>query len=192
MSKQLYIKAILFLCVLFLTGCIFNNAVELQHEPYRGLPYHAATTKTPPYGVKRISAAVLKESLSSDNPPILIDVYGAIFREESLDFDGAWLVSTPRENLPNSVWLPNVGKQVLKAVVEQYYSDQLVELTDGDKTQTLVIYCIEDCWMAWNAAKRAHEWGYVNVKWFREGVDGWNDNGWALQDSEPVSLPVND
>jgi len=191
-KRRLRVKERLFIGVLFLTGCALNNSIELDNEPYRGLPYHAPTTQIPPYGVKRISAVELKESLSSDRAPILIDVYGAIFREESLDFDGAWLVSTPRKNLPSSIWLPNVGKQVLRPVVEQYYRDQLDELTGGDKTQALVIYCIEDCWMAWNAAKRAHEWGYSNVTWFREGVDGWNDNGWALQDSEPVSLPVND
>jgi len=88
--------------------------------------------------------------------------------------------------------LPNVGQQTLKPVVEQYYRDQLKALTNNDKTAELVIYCIEDCWMAWNAAKRAVEWGYSNVYWFREGVDGWTDNAWALQSSEPVSLPVND
>jgi rhodanese-related sulfurtransferase len=46
--------------------------------------------------------------------------------------------------------------------------------------------------MAWNAAKRAKEWGYNNVWWFREGVDGWLDNGWQLQNSVPINLPVND
>jgi len=161
-------------------------------EAYRGLPYHAPTTQIPPIGVTRISASELKKRLDSSNKPILIDVYGAIFREESLDFDGAWLVSTSRKNIPNSVWLPNVGKQMLKPVVEQYYRDQLKTLTSNDKAAQLVIYCIEDCWMAWNAGKRAVEWGYSNVYWFREGVDGWSDNNWALQNSEPVSLPVND
>jgi len=184
-----------FACCLLLSlmACSGNTQHDnVKTEPYRGLPYHAPTTQIPPIGVTRISASELKKRLGSTNKPILIDVYGAIFREESLDFDGAWLVSTPRKNIPNSVWLPNVGKQTLKPVVEQYYRDQLKALTNDDKTAQLVIYCIEDCWMAWNAAKRAVEWGYSNVHWFREGVDGWTDNQWALQSSEPVSLPVND
>jgi len=184
-----------FACCLLLSlmACSGNTQRDnVKKEPYRGLPYHAPTTQIPPIGVTRISASELKKRLDSSNKPILIDVYGAIFREESLDFDGAWLVSTPRKNIPNSVWLPNVGKQTLKPVVEQYYRDQLKALTNNDKTAELVIYCIEDCWMAWNAAKRAVEWDYSNVHWFREGVDGWTDNDLTIQSSEPVSLPVNE
>jgi len=187
--KRLFV----FCLLLSLMACSGNTQrINANTEPYRGLPYHAPTTQTPPIGVKRISASELKKRLDSLNTPILIDVYGAIFREESLDFDGAWLVSTPRKNIPNSIWLPNVGKQTLKPVVEQYYRDQLKELTNDDKAAQLVIYCIEDCWMAWNAAKRAVEWGYSNILWFREGVDGWTDNNWMLQTNEPISLPVND
>ncbi len=122
----------------------------------------------------------------------MIDVYGAIFREESLDFDGAWLVSSPRKNIPGSVWLPNVGKQELKPVVKLYFDTNLVDLTSGDKSKSLVFYCIEDCWMAWNAAKRAREWGYSDVMWFREGVDGWKDINGQLEPIEPINLPVND
>ena len=192
MIKNQAIKVTLFISILFLFACVPNGSLKLQHEEYRGLPYHAPTTEIPPIGVKRISAVELKDLLNSEKSPVLLDVYGAIFREESLDFDGAWLVSTPRRNIPNSTWLPNVGKKKLKLVVEQYYRDQLKELTHQYMSATLVIYCIEDCWMAWNAAKRAHEWGYTNVMWFREGVDGWNDKGWPLQESEPVNLPVND
>ena len=191
MSKIPFIKLGLFYGVLLITACSQNSLITPHEDTYRGLPYRAPTTQVPPNGVSRISALELNNQLHSTSPPVLIDVYGAIFREESLDFDGAWLVSTPRKNIPKSVWLPNVGKQKLRPVVEQFYRDQLRELTARDKTKALVIYCIEDCWMSWNAAKRAREWGYTNVLWFREGVDGWNDNGWALQDSEPVPLPVN-
>ena len=172
-------------------ACAFqqHNIVE---ESYRGLPYHAPTTKAPPAGVTKVSASKLKELLSHDNKLLLIDVYGAIFREESLDFDGAWLVSTPRKNITGSIWLPNVGKETLKPIIKMYFANNLKELTNNDKHKKLVFYCIEDCWMAWNAAKRAHEWGYTNVLWFREGVDGWKDINGPLEDSDPVNLPVNE
>ncbi|ORU89600.1 MAG: hypothetical protein A6F71_01135 [Cycloclasticus sp. symbiont of Poecilosclerida sp. M] len=190
-TNQYFLSWALYALIFFgLSACHFSQAK--QTETYRGLPYHAPTTQTPPQGVKRISADDLAGLLSSENKPVLIDVYGAIFREESLDFDGAWLVSSSRKNIPGSVWLPNVGKQELKPVVEQYFRDQLTQLTHENKSKVLVIYCIEDCWMAWNAAKRSNEWGYTNVLWFREGVDGWNDNNWQLQDSEPVNLPINE
>ena len=37
----------------------------------------------------------------------------------------------------------------------------------------LVIYCQANCWMSWNAAKRALSYGYPNVAWYPEGTDGW-------------------
>lgn len=190
--KYALIKTMVAILVLSLTACASKGLVKPQDEKYRGLPYLAPTTEIPPTGVKRISARELKNRLSTSKRTVLIDVYGAIFREETLDFDGAWLVSTPRKNLPTSVWLPTVGKQKLNVVVEQYYRQQLKELTANDTNKVIVIYCVEDCWMAWNAAKRAKEWGYNNVWWFREGVDGWLDNGWQLQNSVPINLPVND
>lgn len=180
------------LIILFLVGCTHALEQVPINEAYRSPPYHAVTTKMPPVGVDRLSAVDLKELLAADIRPVLIDVYGAIFREESLYFDGAWLVSSPRENIPGSVWLPNVGKQLLKPVVKHYFDIHLIELTGGDKSKALVFYCIEDCWMSWNAAKRAHEWGYLNVMWFREGVDGWKDINGQLQASEPVNLPVDE
>ncbi|MEO1889212.1 MAG: rhodanese-like domain-containing protein [Cycloclasticus sp.] len=184
---------VLFFMAIFSSACAETDIkTSLIEEPYRGLPYHAVTTQVPPIGIKRISAIDLKAILVSKQQPIMIDVYGAIFREESLDFDGAWLVSSPRQNIPGSVWLPNVGKQELKSVVKLYFDTNLVELTAGNKSKALVFYCIEDCWMAWNAAKRAREWGYSNVMWFREGVDGWKDIKGELQPSEPINLPVND
>ena len=192
MMKYALIKTMVAILVLSLTACASKGLVKPQDEKYRGLPYLAPTTEIPPTGVKRISARELKNRLSTSKRTVLIDVYGAIFREETLDFDGAWLVSTPRKNLPTSVWLPTVGKQKLNVVVEQYYRQQLKELTANDTNKVIVIYCVEDCWMAWNAAKRAKEWGYNNVWWFREGVDGWLDNGWQLQNSVPINLPVND
>ena len=188
---------VLLVTLLYLTSTMaiatnISTQEQASTEPYRGLPYHAPTTLTPPNGVKRISVDELRSCLARKQKPVLIDVYGAIFREESLDFDGAWLVSTPHKSLPDSTWLPNVGKQELIPVVEDYYRFHLKELTGNDLSKTLVIFCVEDCWMGWNAAKRAREWGYTNVMWFREGIDAWKEKGWPLHDIEPINLPVND
>ena len=45
--------------------------------------------------------------------------------------------------------------------------------TAGDKAAPVVIFCKADCWMSWNAAKRAVAQGYTGVNWYPEGVDGW-------------------
>ena len=43
----------------------------------------------------------------------------------------------------------------------------------------VVIYCLADCWMSWNAAKRILAYGYSNVAWYPEGTDGWERTGLA-------------
>lgn len=190
------IKCLLNLAVIFLVtpSCyvVIAHDTHINDEPYRGLPYHATTTTLPPRNVERLLINEVQQLISSDDKPVLIDVYGAIFTEEALDFDGAWLVTSPRKNIPSSTWLPNVGKETLNPTVELYYRQQLIRLTQKNKAKTIIIYCNVDCWMAWNAAKRANEWGYTSVKWFREGVDGWIEQGLQLQEAEPINLPVDE
>ena len=80
----------------------------------------------------------------------------------------------PRETIPRAVWLPNVGYGRLAAETDAYFRRSLERLTGGDKTKPLVFFCIADCWMSWNAAKRAREeYGYTEVIWFRDGTEGW-------------------
>ena len=49
----------------------------------------------------------------------------------------------------------------------------------------IVTFCLDDCWMSWNAAKRLHALGYTNVWWLAEGTDGWRDLGRPLIDATP-------
>lgn len=161
----------------------------LPHEPFHSPPYHAPTPLKAPQSVRRIDTQEALK-LHQAKEALFLDVMGAVFREESLDFDGAWLVDGPRADIPGSYWLPNVGKEKLIPVVERYYRLNLERLTNGDKDRVLVIYCIEDCWMSWNASKRAALWGYSNVLWYRKGVDGWKDAEMPLEERFPVDLPV--
>ena len=108
-------------------------------------------------------------------------------RPENLPKDVIWRGRT-RDNIPGSIWLPNVGYGALNAELEVYYRDNLERLTGGDKTKALLIYCDADCWMSWNAAKRALSYGYSNVYWYPKGVDGWRAQGGALGRSAPVAM----
>ena len=58
-------------------------------------------------------------------------------------------------------------------VTESYLRDNLARATAGDRARLLVFYCLKDCWMSWNAAKRALAMGYTNVAWYPDGTDGW-------------------
>jgi PQQ-dependent catabolism-associated CXXCW motif protein len=44
-----------------------------------------------------------------------------------------------------------------------------------------------DCWMSWNAAKRAVEWGYSSVIWYPAGADGWEDAKLPLEEHRPYT-----
>jgi PQQ-dependent catabolism-associated CXXCW motif protein len=49
-----------------------------------------------------------------------------------------------------------------------------------------VFFCLKDCWMSWNAGKRALSLGYTNVIWFPEGTDAWQQAGFDLVKATPV------
>jgi PQQ-dependent catabolism-associated CXXCW motif protein len=95
----------------------------------------------------------------------------------------------PRDNIPDSVWLPNVGFGALAPEVETYFRSNLARLTKGRKDTGILFYCQAECWMSWNSAKRAVGLGYTAVYWYPEGTDGWAATGGELERSEPVPLP---
>jgi PQQ-dependent catabolism-associated CXXCW motif protein len=91
----------------------------------------------------------------------------------------------PRLNIPGSVWLPDTGYGTLAAATEDYLRRGLARASRGDNATLLVIYCQADCWMSWNAAKRALSYGYPNVAWYPEGTDGWQRAKLPVAESQP-------
>lgn len=91
----------------------------------------------------------------------------------------------PHETIPGALWLPNTGYAELAPETLDYLRAGLEAVTQGDPTAPLVIFCKRDCWMSWNAARRAVELGYTRVFWYPGGVDGWTERGWALQEAAP-------
>jgi len=92
----------------------------------------------------------------------------------------------PRHNIPGSVWLPDTGYGELAAVTLEYFRAGLARATQGDRDKALVVYCLKDCWMSWNAAKRALEMGYRNVVWYPDGTDGWRASQFPVADAAPM------
>jgi PQQ-dependent catabolism-associated CXXCW motif protein len=95
----------------------------------------------------------------------------------------------PRDDIPGSIWLPDTGYGALAPVMEDYFRSALDAATKGDHTKLLVFYCLADCWMSWNAAKRARTFGYTHVEWYRDGTDGWQAAGLPLEPRTPVPRP---
>lgn len=95
----------------------------------------------------------------------------------------------PRANIPGSIWLPDTGYGELAPSMAGYFAKGLDKATHGDRARMLVLYCLADCWMSWNAAKRALALGYSNVAWYPEGTDGWQAALLPLQDATPETRP---
>lgn len=92
-------------------------------------------------------------------------------------------------DIPGSIWLADVGFGALPPEMEEWYRDSLEALSKGDTHHPLVIYCRADCWMSWNAAKRAVEWGYRDVAWYPHGIEGWEAAGLPLEERKPEPRP---
>ncbi|MEJ2378963.1 MAG: rhodanese-like domain-containing protein, partial [Pseudolabrys sp.] len=99
-----------------------------------------------------------------------------------------WL-EHPRRDIPGSIWLPDTGYGALALPTQAYLRDGLVKATGGDRAKPLVIYCLRDCWMSWNAARRALAMGYAHVIWYPDGTDGWSEAGLPLAETKPESRP---
>lgn len=109
---------------------------------------------------------------------LFIDVFPQAPRPPGLPKSTVWR-APKHDSIKGAVWLPNVGYGVLNAEFENYFRENLAKLTGDDMAKPLVFFCLRDCWMSWNAAKRAIEWGHTQVTWFPDGVDGWKE--WNLE-----------
>ena len=110
---------------------------------------------------------------------VFIDVYPQAPKPPNLPAGTFWREPSHR-SIEGAHWLPNVGYGALNATVDASFRANLEKLSKGKRDAPLVFFCLKDCWMSWNAAKRALEYGYTNVMWFRDGTDGWQELGYPL------------
>lgn len=116
---------------------------------------------------------------------LFIDVLPRPHRPDNLPPQTVWHVPE-RLHISGSAWLPNTGAGVLAPAAAAYFETQLALLTGGDRAAPVVFYCLKNCWMSWNAAKRAIGLGYTHVYWSPEGTDGWGEIGGSLEPGVPV------
>ncbi|MES9940832.1 MAG: thioredoxin fold domain-containing protein [Candidatus Thiodiazotropha sp. 6PLUC2] len=174
------------LIVLFPMGVIGESAL-FSDQGYRISHYRSPLPSTPPHGELLDTQQLSKLIQSSD--PLLIDLLAITLRPETAQFGLSWLPASPRKHIPGSIWLPNVGYGHLEPCMQAWFERSLHRLTGGDLARPMVFYCVTDCWMSWNAVKRASELGYRNLYWYPEGSDGWAEAGLPLVSGEPEPLP---
>ena len=163
-----------------------NETAPPEPEAYRLDEYRAPTPMT------LRGAAVLEtkevEAIWRSRGAAFVDVLPQAPRPRNLPAGTVWR-DKPRPDIPGSLWLPDTGYGELAPVMLDYFSQGLKRATNGDRSQTLVFYCLANCWMSWNAAKRALSLGYANVAWYREGTDGWSAAGLPTQIASPEARP---
>lgn len=124
------------------------------------------------------------EGLWRDGSTVFFDVMPHTPKPAGLPAGTIWREAA-RRNIPGSVWLPNVGYGAIAKETAEYFREGLAAHAGGDMSRKVLFYCMMDCWMSWNAAKRAVEWGYTSVLWYPSGADGWEFEGLPLTDDRP-------
>jgi PQQ-dependent catabolism-associated CXXCW motif protein len=175
--------ALALVCALLASVAARGGDVD-EPEDYRTQDYRAPTPAT--LKGARVVTTVEAEALWKAGGAIFVDVMPRPPRPANLPAGTIWR-DQPRANIPRSVWLPDTGYGALAAVTEAYLRDGLARATAGDRAKLLVFYCLKDCWMSWNAAKRTLVMGYTNVAWYPDGTDGWAAANLPLEQATPAA-----
>jgi PQQ-dependent catabolism-associated CXXCW motif protein len=175
------------LAVAVLAACAFAAqpyAQEAVPEPdgYRTDNYRAPVPAT--LTGARVITTAEAETIWRKGKGIFVDVLPRAPKPQNLPPGTIWR-DKPRRNIPGSVWLPDTGYGKLAASTEDYFRRGLEQASRGNKAALVVIYCEENCWMSWNAAKRLLSWGYANVAWYRDGIEGWERANLPVAETQP-------
>src|SRR5438067_9993862 len=173
--------------IMVLTAPISARSQDISEpEEFRTEDYRAPTPAT--LKGARVVTTAEAEQLWRTGAAIFLDVLPHAPRPANLPPGTIWR-ERPRRNIPGSSWLPDLGYGALAPVTEDYLRTNLARVTGDDHTRALVIYCLRDCWMSWNAAKRILAMGYANVVWYPDGTDGWAEANLPLRESLPEQQP---
>ncbi len=151
-------------------------------DGYRTTLYRSPTPQQVKGG-QVVDTATLQGLLGQTPKPVLIDVY----RRQWLQ--GRFIEDEPHANLPGSLWLANTGDGELSPAWQDYFVRNLQKASAGRTDHPLVFYCRSDCWLSWNAVKRAAGLGYNNLYWYRDGLDAWQQANLPLQSAQPEPFP---
>jgi PQQ-dependent catabolism-associated CXXCW motif protein len=165
------------------------RADELVPEPerYRTDDYRAPVPDT--LAGARVLSTAEAEAIWRAKTGVFIDVLPRPPKPANLPPDTVWR-DKPRFNIPGSIWLPDTGYGALATPTENYLRQGLLRASAGNRAALIVVYCLADCWMSWNAAKRTLSYGYSNVAWYPDGTDGWQRADLPMVESQPEPPPA--
>jgi PQQ-dependent catabolism-associated CXXCW motif protein len=170
-----------------LLAAITVASVSAQERPAEPEGYRTGDYRSPvpvTLAGARVLTTAEAEQIWRDKAGAFIDVLPRAPKPANLPAGTVWR-DKPRPDIPGSIWLPDTGYGRLAASTEDYLRRGLARAAHGNEATLLVIYCQENCWMSWNAAKRALSYGYRNVAWFPDGTDGWERASLPLANADP-------
>jgi PQQ-dependent catabolism-associated CXXCW motif protein len=163
-----------------------DNSVIEEPKGYRTGDYRAPVPDS--LEGARVVTTSDAQAIWQSGRGVFIDVMPQAPRPANLPAGTVWR-DKRRLNIPGSAWFPDTGYGELAPATEHYLRSGLERVSGGDRSKLLVIYCLRDCWMSWNAAKRAVSWGYTNVVWYPDGTDGWDEEGFPLEECKAEPRP---
>ncbi|ACK52091.1 rhodanese [Methylocella silvestris BL2] len=145
-------------------------------------------------GARVLDTAALVRLIEEKNP-VLLDVGPADKKPASISPATPWMPA--HRSIPGAVWMPGGGSGTPNPQFSESFRSRVTSLTGGDIERPIVTFCHPECWGSWNAAKRLVGYGYSNVYWYPEGLEGWQaerepvtvapDPAWAL--AAPADQP---
>ena len=187
-SKSSRLRSTLVAALGFILVATFAAAAgDAQPEPdsYRQSDYRAPTPAT--LKGARVLTTDEAAAMWRAGDAAFIDVLPQAPRPKDLPAGVVWR-DKPRSDIPGSLWLPDTGYGELAPVMLDYFRRGLDKALSA-RQRPLVFYCLKDCWMSWNAAKRALALDYTNVAWYPEGSDGWAAAGLPVERRTPEPRP---
>jgi PQQ-dependent catabolism-associated CXXCW motif protein len=157
-----------------------------EPQGYRTEDYRAPVPAT--LSGARVLTTAETEAIWRSGTAAFIDVLPRPPKPANLPAGTIWR-DRPRLDIPGSLWLPDTGYGTLAAATEDYLRQGLARASGGNKSKLLVVYCQANCWMSWNAAKRALAYGYSNLAWYPEGTDAWEAADLPLAEVQPEQRP---
>ncbi len=179
-------SAIAIVCAIAAPALAVGGEAPAEPSSYRMEDYRAPTPAT--LEGARVLTTEQAHEIWQAGAAAFIDVLPQAPRPANLGPQVVWR-DKPRFDIPGSLWLPDTGYGALAPIMESYFRAGLRKATAADPNKTIVIYCLRNCWMSWNAAKRAMEFGYRKVDWYPEGTDGWSAAGLPLESRKPQQRP---
>lgn len=144
--------------------------------PNRFRPPKDVTGMTPRSleGIERWDTRHMVKALEQPQRPIVIDVAGASLM------------------IPGALGFIQGGLAFENEAQETAYAERfrhMLEAAVPDRQQPVVFYCASSaCWLSVNAAMRARQLGYTQVKWYRGGLQAWTRASLPTMQQLPVAV----